>query len=200
MATGENYPLYLFSGIACFTFFQSSVVRMASSLIDRRTILSRSPISISVFPVYILFSEGIIFLIYTVFCISLSYFTFGFHYRILFLLPVMVLIFLFNCGLGLLLSSVHVIFRDLKEAIVLFMPFLFWLTPVVWTVNKVPFFLQNIAILNPLSHILGIYRAALSGMTPDWLSMSYIILLILLIFLLHFFIAMRLGSAIRDSL
>jgi len=63
-------------------------------------------------------------------------------------------------GIGLIVAPLVVFFRDLERAVKLILRFLFYATPIIYSVENIPEGLRPWAALNPLSGIFGLYRAA----------------------------------------
>src|SRR5436309_222494 len=66
-------------------------------------------------------------------------------------------------GLGLLLGSVHVFFRDTAQVLGMVFTAWFYLTPIVYPIGAVPPRYLPWIEANPLSALVGLYRQALLG-------------------------------------
>lgn len=66
-------------------------------------------------------------------------------------------------GLGLLLSSVHVFFRDTAQVLGLVFNAWFYLTPIVYPLEMVPERYRFLIEANPLTPLVELYRQALLG-------------------------------------
>jgi len=84
-------------------------------------------------------------------------------------------------GLGFLLAALHVFFRDIIQLVTMGMQAWFYFTPIVYPISfvatserfpEVAEWLQ----LNPLTSILGWYRAALLGAPFEWTQASWVLL------------------------
>lgn len=67
----------------------------------------------------------------------------------------------FALGLGLILSAFNVFHRDVAQVITPALNVWFWLTPIVWSLDMLPPVWHSLAALNPMTHIVEAYRAAL---------------------------------------
>ncbi|PYY55860.1 ABC transporter permease [Curtobacterium sp. MCSS17_011] len=63
-------------------------------------------------------------------------------------------------GIGLIVAPLVVFHRDLERAVKLVLRFAFYASPIVYATNALPPALHEIAALNPLTGIIGIYRSA----------------------------------------
>lgn len=64
-------------------------------------------------------------------------------------------------GIGLLLAPLTVLFKDLERLIRILLRMLFYLTPVLYSVHKLPEIAQKAYVVNPMVGILEIYRAVI---------------------------------------
>lgn len=72
----------------------------------------------------------------------------------------------FCISFGLVFSVLTMIKRDVKNLVSSCMRMLFYITPVLWTTEKLPVILQNLLKLNPLYYIVEGYRASLFPSLP----------------------------------
>ena len=94
----------------------------------------------------------------------------------LFFLPFgFILQILFTTGIGLILSCVNVFFRDVAQiANSLFMIWLY-ISPVMYPLSMVPEKYRIFLIVNPMTHLLEIYRSLiLKQGFPNWMGVIYI--------------------------
>ncbi len=69
-------------------------------------------------------------------------------------------------GVGWLLAAVHVFFRDVAQILGMGLTAWFYLTPIVYPASFVPERLRPWIELNPLTGLVGLYRAALLADSP----------------------------------
>ena len=87
-------------------------------------------------------------------------------------MPLLLLQTLFSLGLGLLLGTLNVFFRDVGQFVTVLLQFWFWLTPIVYTVDIVPARFQHWLLLNPLQPIIAGYQSIfLAQSWPDFSSL-----------------------------
>ncbi len=80
---------------------------------------------------------------------------------------------LLTCGIGLLLCAIQVFFRDLSQLVGMLLQAWFYLTPIVYPLGVVPERLRSALEWNPLSGLVGLYRAALlGGPAPPGVSLA----------------------------
>ena len=66
-------------------------------------------------------------------------------------------------GLGLLLASAQVFFRDTSQVVGMALMGWFYLTPIVYPLGMVPENLRGLVEANPLTPVVELYRTALLG-------------------------------------
>jgi ABC-2 type transport system permease protein len=105
------------------------------------------------------------------------------------LFPVAMLVqFLLMYGLGLLVASGVAVIPDLARIVRIVMRALFYLSPVLYSITKIPEHIQPFASVNPMVAILGLYRVGFwsSEIETPWhyaLSFGVIVVIIAIGFL-----------------
>ena len=106
-------------------------------------------------------------------------------------LPVLMLITIaLALGLGLTLGVLNVFMRDIGQLVPVCMQFLFWFTPIVYTVNIIPEQYRKWLAINPLFPVItGYQNVLLYNKVPDLAGLGVIVLiaLVLLAFALLLF-------------
>ncbi|MES3009899.1 MAG: ABC transporter permease [Pseudomonadota bacterium] len=83
--------------------------------------------------------------------------------------PLLVLLLAMAAALGLLLAVLNVYLRDVGALIATVMPFLFWLTPIVWPLQIVPAAWHPVLQANPLTGVVtALQSAVLHQQWPHW--------------------------------
>jgi len=99
-------------------------------------------------------------------------------------LPVTVLLFpvvhvayfLFMYGLGLILSSLYVYFRDVSQIWEVLTRTLFFASPIMYPITIIPDYILPYYMLNPLTQFIGIYRDVMvAGDLPSLHSLAVVI-------------------------
>ena len=107
-----------------------------------------------------------------------------------------------SAGLGLVLGVLNVFFRDVGRFVVVAINFLFWGTPIVYTLDIIPENISSlILIFNPIAVIVEYHHIIfLQKAVPD-ISMLLVPLLLGLFFCVFgFWLFMRLAGEIVDEL
>lgn len=83
--------------------------------------------------------------------------------------PVVLLAFIsLIMGIGLALSVIQITVRDARHFVDVFLPLLFWLTPIVWVTSSLPEGIARIAAYNPVALYFNSFSSILhAGVVPD---------------------------------
>ena len=155
----DNFPLYLICGNTLFNFFNESTNMGMGSVLGNSSLIKKVYVPKFIFPisrgvssfVNLLFSLAAIIL---VMLITRS----PFHLTILLVWAPLVLLFLFTCGIALLLSALAVYFRDLQYLYGIVTMAWMYATPLFYPISALPPFMVAIVKLNPLYHYINCMR------------------------------------------
>jgi ABC-2 type transport system permease protein len=75
-------------------------------------------------------------------------------------------------GIGLIVAPLVVFFRDLERAVKLLLRFLFYASPIIYSLGDLPPGLHFWAAFNPLAGIFTLYRAAFFPAQLDWYAVG----------------------------
>ena len=160
----ENFPVFLFCGLLPWMALQEGVLRASTAITDNASLVKklRFPAEILVLAVVLaaLMHEAIAVLIFLGVLAFLRELTWGGLPLLLLAVPLQIALTL---GLGLLLSSLHVFFRDTAQILSLVFSGWFYLTPIVYPLNLVPPRFLGWIELNPLASLVELYRQAFLG-------------------------------------
>ncbi|MBU1912688.1 MAG: ABC transporter permease [Candidatus Omnitrophica bacterium] len=176
MKTGiKNTPLFILSALLPWFFFTNSVSEATTSMKSSVGVLSQFIMSRETVPLSIAFANFINFLFG--FIVILPFFIM-FNVSIIKYLPLVLILmalhFIFTLGICLLFSITNVYFRDLSQILNIGLMFLFWVTPVFYSMEMIPEVYRNIIIIaNPMTCYAVLYRSLLyygtSGEAYIWL-------------------------------
>ena len=93
---------------------------------------------------------------------------------ILAILPVVLLVIAFALGLGVLLGTVNVFYRDVGQATTMIVGFWFWLTPIVYPARALPEGFADLLSWNPLGPIMQFVQTILvEDRVSAWSTLAY---------------------------
>lgn len=160
----QSFATFLFCGILPWMAIQEGVLRASTAITDNANLVKKLsfPSQILVLTVVLaaLVHEGIAASVFIVFLIWRGELSFTSLPLLLLAIPLQVALTL---GFGLLLSPIHVFFRDTAQVLGMLLMGWFYLTPIVYPLELVPPILQPLLEMNPLTALVSLYRAAFLG-------------------------------------
>jgi len=145
------YGINLCAGIVVWQLFSDLLGRSVGMFVANANLLKKSTIPKAALPaiaaVASLSNFAIILFLFIAFLLLTSSFP---GVAVLGIVPVIAIVVAFTCGLGLLLGSVNVFYRDVEQTLGLVLNFWFWLTPIVYPVRSLPEYLSSVLQWNPM--------------------------------------------------
>lgn len=165
-----HYPLFVFSGLLAWNWFQSSLLLATSSVTDNRTLIRRPGFPAAILPAVTVMTGLIHYLLALPVLLVFALITgVAFTPALLALPGLIALQFGLILALSYLLASLHVTFRDLQHLLGISLTLLFYLTPVFYSPDNIPAQYRAVLQANPLATLLGAQRRVLiDGAWPQW--------------------------------
>ena len=199
----EPYALFLFCGILPWTWFQSALLESCSVLIAGGNLIRKVLFPAEILPVVTVFTGLVNFgLGLLVFAAVALYYGRPVVSTDLLWLPALVLVQLaLTLGLSLLLSSLTVHFRDLRDLLGNLLTLWFWGTPILYTVAEVPERFRAVFALNPFTHLAVAYQEVLffDGPFHGWRQLLILGAVSVLVLLLGYFVFDRLRDTLAEE-
>jgi len=158
--------IYLMSAILPWSFFQSSLMSSVTSLVDNKNLIREANVPHYLIPLSITLANMVNFLPSFIILIITTVLTLKSASVFILCLPAVLLIHaLITFGLGVIFSILYVRWRDIRYILEAILLFLFYLTPVFYSISlveaKFSRLLYNIYICNPFVGITNLYRITL---------------------------------------
>lgn len=171
----KNYPLAVLATLLPWFFFVNSLTEASSSLRDKSGILNQFIMPPESIPISLVLANFINFLFgFIVLLPVFIIFNPGIIKYLPFLPIILVLHFAFTLGISLTFSVIAVYFKDLQQLLNVGLMFMFWITPVFYTLEMIPEAYRWIIRLNPVTGYSTLYRVLLyqgaSGGAGIWLE------------------------------
>jgi len=195
-----SYSIYLVSGVLAWNAFAGVLLQTTNVFKVNSGLISKVNINLTLLPLYIILSESIIFFISLGFFILFLCFI-GFPVTTLWFLIVVVyaLQVLFAYGLGLLLATLSVFIKDIREFVSVVVQLWFWCTPIVYVVDILPEKLQFWFQFNPMYLFISAYRDIVIGQQlPDVTNLAYLFLAASVLIILAVKLLGKLEKDVRD--
>lgn len=166
----EHFSAYLLTGLVLFNFFSDSTNFSLSSIYSSGQIIKKVYVPRIVFPlskvIFSLFNLFFSFIAIIIVCfytgVELSPTLFFSFLSILYL-------FVFSLGVGLILCTIAVFFRDIEHLYNVLLTAWMYATPVIYPIDIIPNKFLFIVYSNPLYYFITHFREALLyGNIPSW--------------------------------
>lgn len=156
----ENYALYALSGLVFWNFLSASVLQVLSSFIDNAPLLKSLRLPSICYPISAVLAALFNLLLSLIpFSILLYFLGYRLDESLIALFPLLFLSGVFILGLGLLLGTLNVYFRDVQLLWTSLLPAFFYFTPIVYTLDIVPPNSVKYLKLNPFYYFMDSYHA-----------------------------------------
>ncbi|MCW4631021.1 MULTISPECIES: ABC transporter permease [Marinomonas] len=157
--SGFAYSIYLCSGLLAWGLFAEQLNRTKNTFIENANLMKKVTFPKFCLPLIVAISAVmnffIIYSLFVVFLILSGHFP-GINFLAVF--PVLLIQLLFTLGLGVALGVLNVFFRDVGQLVDVALQFLFWGTPIVYTLAIIPEWAHFYIYLNPMVHFIEVYQ------------------------------------------
>lgn len=189
----EHYIIYLFAGNLVFSYFRDATTSGMTSLVDNATIFTKVNVPKYMFVFSKNISALITFLltlgIFFVFVLIEDGLNFSLKYLML-IYPVICLV-IFNIGVSFILSSLYVIFKDVKYLYDVFAQLLNYFSAIFYTIDRFSAFAQSLFYLNPIYVYIQYFRAVviydyIPGLPTHFLCIGYALVAVIIGSLIYY--------------
>lgn len=154
-----HYIIYLFCGNLIFSYFNESTSQGMTSLVGNAGIFTKVNVPKYLFlfakNVQTLINFGLTLVVFLVFCI-IDHITFTWLFVCL-IYPIVMLL-LFNIGVGLILSALFVFFKDIQYLWSVFTMLLMYMSAIFYTIDSYEPMVRNLFLLNPVYLFIRYFR------------------------------------------
>jgi ABC-2 type transport system permease protein len=163
----DNYPVYLLIGIVLWTFFVDATTLCVTSFVSRGALLRKLSFPRIVIPISTAMTAAITLGVNLIpIAIFMAWNRLTPRLEWLALVPLLIELFVFTVGLGVILATLFVRFRDVSQLWELVTQLAFYASPIIIPVGFLPPWFQPIAFLNPFVQIMQDIRAVLIYTQP----------------------------------
>lgn len=165
----ENFPLYLILGNVLFALMADSTTTAMTSILDSSSLIKKIRISKVIFPLEKVLFQLVNFAISLIAVVIVMLFFQIAPTISLIALPLLLLfMLLFSAGLGLLLSTLAVFFRDVCHLWSVVITAWTYATPLFYPLEILPEWMQAAEAFNPMYHYVTYFRdIVMNGTIPD---------------------------------
>lgn len=196
------YSLYLLAGMLFWTLFAETIVRCLGMFIDNATLLKKVSFPRICLPVI---GAGVLLINNALLAAAIFLVFAGLQHFVgpqALWLPVLILMTIsLAMSIGLVLGILNVFARDIGQVVPVVLSALFWLTPIVYSVDALPAHIRHWFKHNPLYPLAVSYQNVLVyDQAPLWESLAEIAVFTLLASVAALYIFRRANADVVDAL
>ena len=157
----DNFPfiLWLICGMFPWFFLSESIAGATHSVIESSFLVKKIVFRVELLPIVKITSALIVHIFFILVLLAM----FGAYGYSVSLYNLQLFYYLFACiclslGISWLTSSLTVFLRDVGQLVMMLLQFGFWGTPIFWSLNMIPAYLQPVLKLNPAYYLIEGYR------------------------------------------
>ncbi len=172
------YTYFLLSSFFFWLAFSEGLIRSSSVILENAEIVKKVSFPNIVLPVAVTLSSYVMNMIGFLLFLSVFTVAVGFHATFFWVLPVLLLQIIFSLGLGMIVASLLPYVRDLAQILSYVVQALFFLSPIIYSLETVPPRFRVIFFLNPITYFTSSYqKLILSGESPPLAYLAAITLI-----------------------
>lgn len=184
----ENYAMFLFVALVPWNFFTSVLQGSCGLIVNNSSLVTKVYFPREVLPLSYAIS-GFLNLCfgYMVVIPMLAIFGIPLTWNMLWLPMIFIIQFVLCAGIAFFACAINVYFRDLEFIISILTMALYFMTPIMYSIDAFPMRLQKLILLNPMAGLVMSYRDVMYlGVGPDFNKMLYPTLFAVVLFIIGF--------------
>lgn len=182
------YPIFAYSALLPWTFFSTAVSFGALSVVNNGGLVTKVYFPREVMPISAVGAAFFDFLMASlIFILMIIFYKISVNLNILYLFVIVPAILLFTTGVSLILSTVNVLYRDVRFVVPLILQIWLYASPVIYSFDQVPSKYKGLVAINPLVGLVQGFRdVTILGKIPDFGTLSFSTITSLVIFILGY--------------
>lgn len=174
----ENYALFLICGLFPWQWLNNSSVVSANVFLANASLIKKAIFPRYILPVASCLQEGFHFLMtIPVIMLFMIFYDVSFYPGLAWGVPLLIIIqFITVVGISLIVGTLNVFFRDINYIVQVTFQMLFYLTPILYPLERIPEEYQGYILMNPFSPIVLSWRDLfLSGnIDPTYVALAFL--------------------------
>jgi len=173
----ENFATNLLVGIMAWRFFANGTSSSLGAIVGKANLVTKVYIPRQILALSNALANVISSLLEFIVLLPIIFVLLGHLPVTVLLFPLIhIVYFWFIFGAGLLLSSLYVYFRDINQIWDVLVTVLFFCSPIIYPLTRVPDYLMPYYRLNPVTLFIGMYRDVMvAGDLPSLFSIGVVI-------------------------
>lgn len=182
---GLPYPIFYFSALLPWTYFSGALQNATNAVVEQQRVITKVYFSRLVLPLSSVFSGLVDFAIgFVIFLLMMAYYHIVPTLSIFFFPLFLLMAILTALGVGLFLSALNAVYRDVRYVVPFLVQFWMFASPVAYPSSLVPQRWRWVYELNPMAGVIDGFRWSLTGKGQPpgillALSASMVVLLVL---------------------
>lgn len=167
----DGIPYFLFTTVAIipWTFMSQAMTKSSESLVTGQNILGKVYFPRLIFPLTAVFAKLVDFGIsLMIIFVAILYYKVIPTWNLLFLPFFILLMISISAGVGMLMSSMAIRYRDVRYAMGFVLRMLMYSAPIVYSASTIPEKWRIIYSVNPIVGVIEGFRACLLGLPIPW--------------------------------
>jgi ABC-type polysaccharide/polyol phosphate export permease len=166
---GVPFVVYLITGMIAWQFFSGTFSSLTQVVKEHSFLVKKGDFSLSILHIAGILSAIIPHLALLSVTMIVCWFQ-GFSPGVymLQLIYYLAAMFFLLLGLGWITSSTSIFVQDVTNIVNILIQFSFWLTPIIWNIDRIPLKYRWIVKLNPMCYIVSGYRDSFIYKIPFW--------------------------------
>ncbi|MDA8105530.1 MAG: ABC transporter permease [Nitrospiraceae bacterium] len=195
------YVLFLLSTYFFWIAISESIVRSGMTIIENAELVKKVPFPVIILPISITLSCYLQSMVGVILFIIAYTFSGLSHLSLFLIVPVLFLQLLFSIGFGMLLAAIIPYMRDLQQIIGYMLQGMFFLSPILYSMEAIPETFRNLTYLNPVTlYVEAYHKVVFDGTLPGWWHMGAMALCSGLFLFLGVKVFMKLNEGFADIL
>ncbi|MGA8164621.1 MAG: ABC transporter permease [Waddliaceae bacterium] len=154
-----NYPVFVLSGWLPWMFFFNGVTNSSSSLVTDANLLKKVYFPRLIVPISKICAGFVDFFITLGFLfLMMLYHNYSLGIELMILPFAVVYLFMVTSAIGIWLSAINAVFRDVRHAVPFFLQMWFFVTPVIYPMSVLSSKWQMVYCLNPMNGVVKVFR------------------------------------------
>lgn len=174
---GEQFPILLFSALLPWRWFSYSMGTSVKSFIANTSLIQTVKFPLSIFPINAVLIGCFNYILGLVVLIPMLFiFNANITLNTLWIIPLILIQFIFNYGISMLVAVVGVYFKDLQNILAFTLRIGFYLSPALYELSSVPEKYKTVYLaLNPFASLFETCKNILVyGKSPDISILIYL--------------------------
>jgi len=199
----EPYALFLFCGLLPWTWFSASLLESCTALTGSGGLLRKVMFPAEVLPIVTVLTGLVNFLLGLCIVVAFALYVGApvLSADLVWLIPTIAVQLVLTLGLALLLSSLSVHFRDIRDLLGNALTLWLFATPIIYPYTQAPERYRWLLDLNPFTHLAMAYQAILFAPGPyaEWRRLAVLALVSVAVFFTGYAVFDRLRETFAEE-